>query len=138
MDFRKWLPWFIGSSVLVGVGIALWGAYKRPSQVTPNRATGKFAGLGEIIEVGKGGKKRRLGHRTPPKKYRKMGATKPEHYAWPEGFMYPIHDATHVRAAASRFGKHKSSYPTEMRQTIAKRINEAKKKFGIGGKPIRA
>jgi hypothetical protein len=118
--------------------LALGALLLRKPSATPNRATGRFAGLppvGRTMEVGESGKKRRIGHGTPPKKYREMGATKPSDYAWPEGFMYPIHDAKHVRAAASRFGKYKASYPLKMRQTIAKRLNAAKKKFGVGGKP---
>ena len=82
--------------------------------------------------------KRRLGHGTPPAKYRRTGATKPSDYAYPEGFMYPIHDAKHVRSAASRFAQHKGKLPPAVRKKVAKRINKAKKRFGIGGGPIRA
>lgn len=82
--------------------------------------------------------KRRLGHGTPPAKYRRTGATKPSDYAYPEGFMYPIHDAKHVRSAASRFAQYKSKLPPTVREKVAKRINQAKKRFGIGGGPIRA
>lgn len=76
------------------------------------------------------------GRLTPPKKYRLQGATRAEHYAWPQGFKYPIHDAAHVRAAQSYFARHKIGLPMEARKTIARRINQAKKKFGIGGIPV--
>ena len=68
----------------------------------------------------------------PPKKYRRLGATRRSQYALPECFMYPIMDARHVRTAASRFGKYRRRYPKHVQQTIARRIDTAKRRFGIG------
>lgn len=89
------------------------------------------------MTVGKGQKKRRFGHHIPPKKYRRMGAVRRSQYAWPAGYKYPVHSAKYTRAAASRFAKHKTDYPMSVRRTIAKRINQAKRKFGIGGPPVK-
>jgi len=72
-----------------------------------------------------------FGHHIAPKKYRKLGFTKPGHYAWPYGYSYPIGDAKHTRLASQRFSMHKSRYPKFVRDTIARRINTAKKYFGI-------
>ena len=74
----------------------------------------------------------KFGHLTAPKKYRKIGATQPKHYGWPHGFMYPLVDAKHVRLAASRLGKHGRRYPPVVRAVIARRIDAAKRHFGIG------
>lgn len=47
---------------------------------------------------------------------------------------YPIHDAAHVRNAASRWGdaKNRAKYSAADQKTITARIEAAKKKFGIG------
>jgi hypothetical protein len=79
---------------------------------------------------------------TPPKSYRKLGATKRSDYAFPECFKYPIkmkvtkHTKAHIRTAASRFGKHKARLPPAIRAAVAKRIDAAKKQHHIG--PYRA
>jgi hypothetical protein len=103
--------------------------------------------VGTITTV-KGGRK--FGHKIPPKKYRQLGATRPDDYAWPKGYMYPVVFRTKtgrikpsvsrkkIRAAASYYGKNKNQYPPAVRRTIARNINKAKKRFGIGGKPATA
>lgn len=102
---------------------------------------------GKIIEV-KGA--RRFGHRLPPKKYRDQGARRPADYAWPAGYKYPLVFRTasgrikpalsrkRIRAAARYFGKSKHLYPPQVRRTIARNINAAKRRFGIGGTPASA
>lgn len=72
----------------------------------------------------------------PPKKYRKSGARTAGDYAFPECFMYPVHTAKYTRAAASRFGKFGGNVPTVFRGKVRRRIERAKKRFGIG--PFRA
>ena len=119
-------------------GLVLGAIFLKKREAKPNRATGRFAQKGEIITVGRGKKSRRFGHKAAPKKYREMGAVSASQYAWPQGFKYPIHDAAHVRSAASRFAQQKSRLPMKVRKVIAKNINQAKKRFGIGGKPVRA
>jgi len=79
---------------------------------------------------------------TPPKSYRKLGATKRSDYAFPECFKYPVkmkgpkQTKAHIRTAASRFGKHKNRLPPAIRAAVAKRIDAAKKQHHIG--PYRA
>ena len=46
--------------------------------------------------------------------------------------MYPVHDRPHVRKAAQRFGKHRLSYSPAVRKKIAAKIDQAKRRFGIG------
>lgn len=84
-------------------------------------------------------KEREDGHKSPPKEYRERGATKPEHYADPTNFKYPIHGKTKeetyefVRAAIAYFAKpenHKR-YPPAERRFVARRIYNAAKKVGI-------
>lgn len=78
-------------------------------------------------------------HRSPPKEYRERGATKPEHYADPKNFKYPIHGKTKeetyefVRAAIAYFCKpdNYKRYPPEERRYVARRILAAAKKVGI-------
>lgn len=77
-------------------------------------------------------KGRRIGRARAPKKYRKLGAVRASQYAWPQGYMYPIHDAKHTRAASARFAKWKRRYPKYMQRVIAKRIDTAKQRFHIG------
>lgn len=75
---------------------------------------------------------------TALKKYRKYGATERSHYAFPEAFKYPIHGkdvATtkrFIRTAASRFAKFKMRIAPEYREAVGRRIEAAKKKYGIG------
>jgi hypothetical protein len=82
-------------------------------------------------------------HRKPPKKYRSKGATARADYADPACYKYPIRfrkkgrvkralSAKHIRAAASRFGKHKRRYPKTVRKQIAGRIAAAERKYRIG------
>jgi hypothetical protein len=74
---------------------------------------------------------RRWGHASPPKRYRKLGATRPSDYAYPARFMYPIHDRQRVVAAKGYFAKHKRSYPKPIRDQIAGNINKAARRFGL-------
>ena len=62
---------------------------------------------------------------------RALGAKRPSQYAYPERFMYPLHNRTHVSAAKSRFTKHKQSYPAPIRSQIARNINKAARRFGL-------
>lgn len=89
-----------------------------------------------IIDVKVGRKVRAYGHATPPKRHRRKGATKAKDYADPEHFKYPIKTYKQVRAALSYFARFKWDYPLETRNRIAKRLNAAKKRFGIGGREV--
>jgi hypothetical protein len=79
------------------------------------------------------------GHKSPPKEYRERGATKPEHYADPVNFKYPIHgknkEETYefVRAAIAYFCKpdNYKRYSPEERKYVARRILKAAKEVGI-------
>ncbi len=96
---------------------------------TPNRRRGsrKSPKAGRLPRV----KGKPFGHHVAPKKYRRLGFSKPGHYAWPYGYSYPIGDAKHTRLASQRFSMHKSRYPKFVRDTIARRIDRAKRYFGI-------
>ena len=73
-----------------------------------------------------------------PPKYARYGATLASHYAFPEAFKYPIHGkdvATtkrFIRTAASRFAKFKMRIEAKYRAAVERRIEAAKKKYGIG------
>jgi hypothetical protein len=155
----------VGGVAVVGLLVwALAGRGMRPNY-TPNlrraeRRAIKKARPGRAVRVGKrrykagkiltikGG--RRFGHKIPPKRYRAQGAIHPQDYAWPQGYVYPLvfHDRkgkikpalsrARTRAAARYFGKNKHLYPATVRRTIARRINAAKDRFGIGGTPATA
>ncbi len=83
-------------------------------------------------------------HCSPPAKYRRMGATRRSDYAFPECWMYPIRfrgpsgkvnvraTVKHIRAAASRFGKFARGYPSSTGARIYRRIQSAKRHYGIG------
>lgn len=94
-------------------------------------------GPGKIITIGKGKKARRWGHTIAPKKHREKGATKQSQYAWSQGFKYPIYDARHARAAQAYFARFKKDLPMSVRREIAKNINDAKKRYGIGGQSVK-
>lgn len=106
---------------------------------------GRSYKVGEIVDV-KGG--RRFGHKIPPKKYRDKGARSQADYAWPEGYKYPLVFRTstgkikpkvtrkHIRAAASYYGRNKDLYTPEVRRTIHRNINIARKRFGVGDGPL--
>lgn len=99
-------------------------AYGMPAKktYTPNRSRSRSrARLPETCRSG------------PPKHYPKDRRK----YALPECWMYPVHDRPHVRKAAQRFGKHKARYSVAIRKKIAKRIDQAKRRFGIGEYRIR-
>lgn len=53
-------------------------------------------------------------------------------YGLPECWMYPLDNKKNVRAAASRFGKHKRRYSKAVQAKVAKRIDAAKRRFRIG------
>lgn len=77
-------------------------------------------------------------HRTPPAKYRRLGATRPEHYAYPDCYLYPLYftspaqSVKHIRNAAARFAQNKHRYPPAVRKIIERNIDIAKRQFGIG------
>jgi hypothetical protein len=161
-----------GAIVIGGVAVAglllmsIFGGYApNKKRYKPNLSRGERARVmdakpGSYVKVGKkrykvgtittvkGGRK--FGHKIPPKKYRQLGATRPDDYAWPKGYMYPVVFRTKtgrikpsvsrkkIRAAASYYGKNKDQYPLAVRRTIARNINKAKKRFGIGGNPATA
>jgi len=94
---------------------------------TPNLVAGvKRTKTGVPLVRGK-----RWGHASPPKKYARLGATKPSQYAYPERYMYPIHDRTHVAAAKGYFTQHKGDYPASIRRQIAGNINQAARRYGL-------
>lgn len=111
------------------------------------RVGGRQYKVGKIIDLKSGD---RFGHKIPPKDYRNAGARRPSDYAWPDGYKYPLifrdksgkirpeKSRRHVRAAASYFARYGDKYPPKVRRTIARNINKAKKRFGIGGKPAKA
>jgi hypothetical protein len=82
--------------------------------------------------------------RSAPAKYRRKGATRASDYAYPACFMYPIRfhgkggkvkvptTKKHIRTAAARFGKWKGRYPKTTRSQIGRRIEAAKRQYGIG------
>lgn len=148
------------AALAVGGGVAIVGlaaaafflSKRRPMRAIPNFARGpqkasakkapkksgakRARGPGKVITIGKGKKARRWGHTIAPKKHREKGATRQSQYAWSEGFKYPIYDARHARAAQAYFARFKFDLPMNVRREIAKNINAAKKRFGIGGKPV--
>jgi hypothetical protein len=154
----------VGGASIVGLIVYAVVAASRPRRYRPNlsaaeRARVKEARVGSQVTVGskrykigkiikvKGG--RVFGHKVPPKKYRDKGARRQDDYAWPAGYKYPVVfrtktgrikptlSARRTRAAAAYFGKNKHLYPPAVRRTIARNINRAKKRFGIGGKAAR-
>jgi len=119
--------------------------FRRKSKAKKLRASGRRRAKAKkrvhhqskhIIDIKVGRKVRAYGHATPPKRHRRKGATKAKDYADPEHFKYPIKTYKQVRAALSYFARFKDRYPTKVRLTIAKRLNDAKEKFGIGGKEV--
>jgi hypothetical protein len=131
----------VGGVALLG-GLA-WLAFGR-DKMRPNRAAPPRRATGEVITLKDGS---RFGHTIPPKEYRTQGATRKSDYAWPEGYKYPLvfrrrdgsvdhaKSQRHVRSAASYFARYKDRYPPRVRREIAKNINQAKKRFDVGGKP---
>lgn len=145
-----------GKIAVAGAGallaVALLGAFagKKKSPMTPNRRRRRrarrnlrgfmkrrYAKAG-VMTVGRGRRRRRFGHLIPPKKYRRKGAVRKSQYAWPSGYAYPIYDKKHVRAALTRFSRYKRDYPPTVRRTIARSLNRAKRRFGIGGNRVKA
>lgn len=140
----------VGGVAVVGLiaALLLVGGKKAPSSYRENfraatpkrRSTKRRRGhrSKHVIDVKVGRKTRSYGHATPPKKYRRFGATKAKHYADPEHFKYPIKTYKQVRAALAYFPRFKDRYPVKTRKTIARRLEAARRKFGIGGSPVRA
>jgi hypothetical protein len=139
-----------GTKVAVGVGAAaafgaiLYLLFRSPQKYTSNRPRGLRAKArkGQILVLADGSS---FGHRTPPKRYWKAGAKRQSDYAWPEGYKYPLvfrqkpgkvnlkKTRTHIRAAETYFERSKDQYPPKVRRTIARNINKAKKRYGVGG-----
>lgn len=157
----------VGGIALVGLLVYALARPRRarPNRYKPNLSSAESkrvrdAKRGSYVKVGdkrykvgkitavKGG--RSFGHKIPPKKYRQKGARRQDDYAWPDGYMYPLVFRTktgrikpqltrkHIRAAARYYGKNRDLYPPPVRRKIARNINRAKKRFGIGGEPARA
>ncbi len=101
---------------------------------------------GRIITLKSG---KRYGHGKPPKKYWQLGAKRPSDYAAPEQYGYPLvfrtptgeinqkRTRTHIIAAKAKFARFKRRYPTKLRRQIARNINKASKRFGVGGKVVK-
>lgn len=137
-----------GQKLALGAGVATlaYAAYRIIRQsldddYTPNRGPlpkptkrRRITKSGDVIVRGQ-----KWGRRSPPKKYRKLGATAASDYAWPEDFMYPVRfhkpDGTmnaaktrsHIIAAKAFFTRYKNRYPAKVRRTVAKNINAAAK-----------
>lgn len=100
---------------------------------------------GKIVVLASGA---RFGHRSAPKRYRKAGAVRPSDYAWPQGYKYPLVFRTpdgqvkpgptrrHIAAAARYFSRSKRLYPASVRRVIARNINIAKSRYGVGGERV--
>ena len=56
-------------------------------------------------------------------------------FALPAKRKFPIHDASHARAALSRYAQNKAEFSPAERKTIEKNLARAKKRFGIDAKP---
>ncbi|MHC4984855.1 MAG: peptidoglycan-binding domain-containing protein [Planctomycetota bacterium] len=156
-----------GLGVLLLVGLAAGGRKRQTARLTPNRrrrrkrrraranraspkksksrrrkaAKSYPKGKAIVLRKSKTGrtlkKGKRWGRLQPAKKYRRRGMVRKSQYAWPDGYMYPVASKKFCKAAASRFGQNKKRYPMHVRRTIAKNINKCKKRFGIGGPPIK-
>lgn len=88
-------------------------------------------------------KSKRWGRKSAPKKYRKLGATMPQDYAYPQGYKYPLifhkgkkvdwgETRKHIIRAKGRFTQYKHRYPASVRRTIAKNINRAARFYSKG------
>lgn len=136
-----------------------------PATATPNRARPSYrkrggvqraavrrisgprakARRGRIITLPSGS---RYGHLKPPKRYYNMGARRQSDYAAPAQYGYPLVFRTasgeikpqvtrrHIVAAKGKFTKFKSRYPMKLRRQIARNINKASNRFGVGGKVV--
>ncbi len=127
------------AGIVIGAGAVIVGAlyfFTKKSSYRPNaprrknkkytrRTKGKLT-LKQYLPIAAFAIKH--GRTKPPKGYPK----KRSQYAFPEGYMYPINTRQRVRTAASRFGKYKRRYPAAVREKIAKRLDAAKRHFGIG------
>lgn len=51
---------------------------------------------------------------------------------YPLYFDSPAQSVKHIRAAASYFAKHRRRYPKAVQKKIARRIDQAERKYGIG------
>lgn len=69
---------------------------------------------------------------TPPAKYARKGAVLRSDYAYPQCWKYPIDTPEHTRAAASYFARFGHRIPPPERKRVAARIEQAKRRFGIG------
>jgi hypothetical protein len=121
---------------------------KRRRRFRTNRAMSKRARVktGKIITLSSG---KRYGHGKPPKRYYGMGARRQSDYAAPAQYGYPLVFRTasgeikpqvtrrHIVAAKGKFTKFKSRYPMKLRRQIARNINKASNRFGVGGKVVK-
>jgi hypothetical protein len=139
------------TKVLIGMGAGFAGGLLLMSLMSggsyqSNRRSRKgrrrASALKGKIRTVKGG--RRFGHRAPPKRYWGMGARRKTDYGWPEGYKYPLvfrdssgkvnlrRTKAHIGAAKRYFNRSKHQYPMEVRRTIARRINRASQRYGVG------
>lgn len=135
----------LGVSAVALAGMLLFAATRKaPARMTPNKRGKKRKASKSSCKMhpNRAVKRPRISCQaapsvpscrcSPPKRYRKTGATRAKHYAFPECFMYPVHSPQYVRTSASRFGKFSEDIPTQFRGKVKARIRKAKKKFGIG------
>jgi peptidoglycan hydrolase-like protein with peptidoglycan-binding domain len=128
----------MGGTAVVVLGLLAMvagGGKKKPKAAQPNRT--------RYRRNGQKRKRRRGARKSAPKRYRSKGATARSDYAYPERWGYPIRfrkkgkvrkrlTKSHIRAAASRFGKYASRYPKTVRRRIAARIRKAERRYAIG------
>ncbi len=146
----------VGAAAVIGIiGYAIFGGKKKGGELPAtanryrsNKATGARARAksGRLITLKSG---RRYGHQKPPKRYWKMGARRSTDYAAPSQYGYPLvfrspsgkvnqkRTRTHIIAAKSKFAKNKRRYPMKLRRQIARNINQASNRFGVGGKVVK-
>jgi len=133
----------MGGAAIVVLGLLAMvagGGKKKPQTAQPNRR--RYRANGRKRAAGKRRSRRRC-RQTAPKRYRSKGATARSDYAYPECWGYPIRfrkkgkvrkrlTKSHIRTAASRFGKFGRRYPPSVRKRIAARIRKAERRYAIG------
>lgn len=131
----------MGGAAIVVLGLlamAAGGGKKKPQTAQPNRRRYRANARKRTSS-----KRRGRCRKTAPKRYRSKGATARSDYAYPECWGYPIRfrkkgkvrkrlTKSHIRTAASRFGKFGRRYPPSVRKRIAARIRRAERRYAIG------
>lgn len=137
-------------AVVLGAGVLLGGlaallvkhlGHQKAARLTANRR--------RRLSSHKKKRKRSSGHASAPAKYRRLGATRAADYGYGAGYQYPLVFRTkagkikravtrkHIAAAARYFERYKGRYPAHVRKQIAKKINQAKERYGVGGQYVR-